>query len=257
MTARIVGFVTRAEAGLVKPNSYSRNISPERGGAAVHYGGPAQGIDNHPECLGVWRGWQRFHLGKGWADIAYTGGFCDHGYALAGRGHGVRTAANGTNDGNQRFHAYVWLGGKGETPTELALDALDWWLQEGRTTGGNGLQVIEHKVFTGTECPGPSLIERARARNGKPIPPPSQPAETVEFDMARLPVLQPGAKGFHVMLMQKALECHTHDLSQEGGADGVHGPGSQRELNSFKAARGLPGNGVVDQPTWGFLLGAR
>jgi hypothetical protein len=169
VTARITGFVTRAQAKLRPPRSVSRNITPDRGGCAVHYGGPAQRLRTHADCIARWRAWQTYHMDTHrWVDIAYTGGFCDHGYAFAGRGLGIRTAANGTNAGNRDYNAFVWLGGKGETPTAAALDALAWWVQQARDHEA-GRRVRPHQVFKSTSCPGPHLVHAAAGLDNRPI----------------------------------------------------------------------------------------
>lgn len=250
MVAEITGFVTRAQAGLRPPKSVTRNITPSRGGAAVHYGGPASRIRSHADCVRIWRGWQTFHMNsRGWADIAYTGGFCDHGYAFAGRGHGVRTAAQGTNDGNQRFHAYVWLGGEGETPTQLALKALDWWIAEGRRVGGNGMEVVEHKRFHQTACPGPKLTQQAQSRNRKHVPyahevkptPPPGPAPAPKPSGYRYPlpagrpVFSQGARGDKVKAVQERLHIK---------ADGSWGPGTQHAFLAFQRGAKIRADGV-------------
>lgn len=174
MTAQIKGFVTRAEAGLRAPRNVSRNITPENGGVAPHYGGPRQPAANadadHSVCVKTWRSWQNYHMNThGWADIAYTGGFCNHGYAFAGRGVGVRTAANGTNHGNQNFYAVTWIGGEGQTPTQEAYDAADWWINELRQNG-SGMKVKPHRFFKKTGCPGDPFVEYAATRDDKPVP---------------------------------------------------------------------------------------
>lgn len=175
MTAHAVGFVTREACGLRKPRSVSKKIHPASGGVAVHYGGPAVLTPNHLACLHVWRGWQDFHMdGHGWVDIAYTMGYCQHGYVFAGRGAGVRTAAQGTNDGNDRFYAAVWLGGAGQVPTPRALNALEWCIAELRRAGGAGLAVEPHSSFHTTECPGDPLRAFVHKIDGKsltPVPP--------------------------------------------------------------------------------------
>lgn len=170
MTARIATFITRDEAGLRPPRSRSTSIWPGRGGVAGHYGGPAQRIASHAGCRSTWRGWQAYHMDvRGWVDVAYTGAYCDHGYAFAGRGAGVRTAAQGTNDGNDRFYAVVWLGGEGETPTPAALDAFDWWVAELRGHGGAGMAVKPHRYFKSTGCPGDPVAARCAALDGRPV----------------------------------------------------------------------------------------
>ena len=180
MTARIAGFDSRADLGLARPRSVSRRISPQGGGCAAHYGGPAQRLTGgHDQCRRRWREWQVYHMGpqRGWSDIAYTGGFCNHGYALAGRGFGVRTAANGVDSANNTFYAFCWLGGEGETPTREALDAFEWWVREAREHGAAGLVVKAHQDFKQTACAGGALSAHARTLSGKPLsaPPPRPP----------------------------------------------------------------------------------
>jgi len=157
------GFITRTQAGLVRPNSFSRNIMPYRGGCAVHWGGGRQNINTHAGCIATWQAWQRFHMEtRGWVDIAYTMGFCNHGYVFAGRGFGVRTAAQGTTDGNNRFYAFVWIGGEGQTVSKDALSALMWCIVEARTNGNAGREVRPHSNFTSTTCPGDQLRREIR-----------------------------------------------------------------------------------------------
>lgn len=196
MTAQIAGFVTRAQAGLRSPRSVSRNIDPERGGVGVHYGGPRQAAAepraDHALCTRTWRAWQAYHMDThGWSDIAYTGGFCNHGFAYAGRGVGIRTAANGTNSGNQYFYAATWIGGEGQTPTAQALDAADWWITTLRS-GGAGSLVKPHRWFKSTGCPGDPLVGYAGTRDNRPIPTITVPTQE-DDDVARL--IQHGPRG--------------------------------------------------------------
>lgn len=159
--ADITGFVTREQARLRRPRSVSRKIAPAGGGVALHYGGPAQELRNHSDCVRRWKGWQDYHMDThGWSDLAYTGGVCDHGYAFAGRGAGVRTAANGTDYGNKHFYAVCWLGGDGEQPTAEALGAFRWWIVQLRKAGA-GRAVRPHRFFKSTGCPGNDLFAAA------------------------------------------------------------------------------------------------
>lgn len=169
MTARIAGFVSRDDAGLRPPKSVSRNITPGRGGVTYHYGGPAQRISRHEECVRRWAAWQEFHQDeRGWVDVAYTGAVCDHGYAFAGRGIGVRTAANGTDAGNQNYYAVVWIGGEGEKPSRAALDAFEWWVATLRRSGA-GDRVVPHSYHKATGCPGGYLRAVAQVVDRQPI----------------------------------------------------------------------------------------
>lgn len=238
MTAQIAGFVSRAAAGLRSPNSVSRNITPINGGVAVHYGGPRQPAADsdadHSKCVSTWRAWQNYHMNThGWSDIAYTGGFCQHGYAFAGRGAGVRTAANGTNIGNQEFYATTWIGGEGQTPSKEALNALEWWINELRN-GGAGRQVRPHRYFKSTGCPGDPLVPVAASLNNANISKtaasvttPAAPAAAPK--PAAAPLSQPSAS-FNLPLtkrIQTALEV---------SADGIWGPGTDARAMRMRAA---------------------
>ena len=92
----------------------------------------------HSACQQAWRNIQRFHMGKyftpnplasgrHWADVAYTFSVCHHGIGMEGRGEGVRTAANGTNAGNNAWYACFFMVGEGEEPSADMLRAAEWY----------------------------------------------------------------------------------------------------------------------------------
>src|SRR4249919_716858 len=144
MTATIAGYRSRAQLKMRPPKSVSKNINPKQGGSAVHYGGstPNPAPTDHVKCESTWRSWQNYHMdNNGWADIAYTAGYCNHGYVLAGRGYGVRTAANGTNDANYKFYAFCWIGGGNAAVSTQAKNALEWLVVDARAHGSAGMAV--------------------------------------------------------------------------------------------------------------------
>lgn len=202
MTAQIVGFVTRAQAGLRPPRSISRSITPQNGGGVGHWGGPAQPAaepgSDHARCVETWWGWQNYHMDKHrWVDVAYTGGYCNHGYAFAGRGMGVRTAANGTNYGNQNYYAYTWIGGAGQMMTVEAVDALEWWFAQGRAHGA-GRHARPHLFFKPTGCPGDVISEHCDRLNGRDVPAPAPAPAPVNAREERVKELQRIAGGLQV-----------------------------------------------------------
>lgn len=244
MTARIVGFVSRTDAGLRAPKSVSRRITPDQGGVAVHYGGPAARLHDHGGCITLWRGWQRFHMDThGWADIAYTLGVCDHGYVLAGRGAGVRTAAQGTNAGNDDYYAVVWLGGQGEVPSLAALEALEWAVGELRTHGGAGVKVRPHSRFHKTACPGPMLTAKAAALDGVQI--------TGDRWLGLHDPMMRDLHGQHdVTNAQHALVAT--GLLAEDDVDGIYGPTTAAAVNALHVRYALAERGV-GPATWALL----
>lgn len=67
------------------------------------------------------------------------------------------------------------------------------------------------------------------------------------------PVLRKGSRGRDVEFAQDRLIAHGHDLSQEGGVDGVFGAGLQREVKAFQAHRKARADGVIGPETWALL----
>lgn len=246
MTAKITGFHTRADLGLRAPRSISRNIHPGRGGVAVHYGGGPQGLGakaDHARCVARWRSWQNYHMNThGWADIAYTGGFCDHGYAFAGRGAGIRTGANGTNAGNNDWYAITWIGGDGEQPTQAALNAADWWLNELRGAGGAGMRVVPHRFFKATGCPGNPMAAHAALRDGKPVSG-AAPAPTPGGGSERL--MRQGVRGDDVRTWQGILNGAGYGLA----VDGIFGPATEAATRDFQAKLAVGADGIVGPQT--------
>lgn len=241
MTARVAGFVSRADAGLRAPKSVSKNINAASGGVALHYGGPATNLnpDNHGECVHLWKQWQDFHMdSRGWSDIAYTMGVCDHGYAFAGRGAGVRTAAQGTNDGNQRYYAVVWLGGEGEEPTQAAMDAFDWCVLTLRKTGA-GNSVRPHRSFHSTSCPGPTIAMRAEALDNA----------VISEDDERSPTLGLGRNNPESKV--RDVQRFLNSLGNHLVVDGLYGRSTADIVRVYKTNRG------IDEPGWGPLCWAR
>ena len=175
MVAKINRFYTRAELNMRAPRSVSYRITPEQGGVALHYGGggPNPPPTTYAAAASIWRGWQNFHMdGHGWADIAYTAGYDQLGNVYAGRGLGVRTAAQGSTWGNDDFYGFVWIGGGSAALSTAARDAADWLIKWAREKGKAGMMVKPHQRFTGTSCPGDMLVNIAASRDGKPIPEP-------------------------------------------------------------------------------------
>jgi len=171
-TPRAAGKRSRADLGLRPPLSRSRRIEPGQGGCTLHWGGPPASIRTHADCERTWRGWQTFHTKvRGWVDIAYTAGVCQHGYVLAGRGYGVRTAAQGTNRGNEISYAFCHINDTTNKPTQQALDAMTWLVADARAHGGAGTRVWPHKAWHSTACPGNTLAALAAHLDREPIAP--------------------------------------------------------------------------------------
>lgn len=150
--------MSRSQWGARAPKSTTALSSSLQKGLAFHWEGPGLGQFAHTSCAGKLRSIQNYHMDRQqWADIAYNFVVCPHGYIFEGRGWGRRSAANGTNAGNDAYHAVCYLGGTGDPFTSEAQNQFravrdEWVRRYGRTC-----DVKPHSSFVSTECPGNAI----------------------------------------------------------------------------------------------------
>lgn len=162
-------FIIREQWQARPPRSVSHNITPNRGGCALHYEGPHMGFPwPHEACFSKVRAIQAFHMdSRGWVDIAYNAVVCPHGAIFEGRWIGVRSAAQGTDSGNQNYYAICGLWGVDDPFTDDAKVAYWRCIQEFRKSGA-GTDVKPHRYFHSTGCPGDPVAAWITA--GLPVP---------------------------------------------------------------------------------------
>ena len=142
----------------------SIHIAPE--GLTVHYGGdsPWSGADrssaerffattDHNRCASIVRAWHDYHLSKGWFGLAYNSVVCPHGTRFEGRGVGKRSGANGSDTGNYRSPAVVYIGGGNDPVTDQAKYAFAAEAERFRVP-----LRWPHQFWTSTTCPGVALL---------------------------------------------------------------------------------------------------
>ena len=156
-----MNLITRAEWKARPPVNRTSLVRTVQRGTAVHYSGAnADEQASHANCASRVRAIQNYHMDvRKWADIAYSYLICKHGYVFAGRGIGVRTAAQGTNSGNDAFHAVCFLGDDtaarddvtdaGRRALKDAVNTCNGW--------SRGREVRPHSYFHSTGCPGDQL----------------------------------------------------------------------------------------------------
>lgn len=214
-------FVSRAAWGARPPRQRSSSITPQNGGTALHYEGPKAGTFDHAQCAGRVRGIQRFHMdSRGWADIAYSALVCQHGYIYEGRWLFTRTAANGTDHGNQNYYAICGMLGEGDPLTEPMKVAYNACIAHFRSHGRAGTAVKGHRALRSTECPG-ELVTRWIA-DGRPTAPAPAPAPTPA--PAPAPAPKPSA-------VSKATQAAVRVT-----VDGYWGPATDRAVTAVRAA---------------------
>ncbi|MGH3022100.1 MAG: hypothetical protein ACRDNI_00455 [Gaiellaceae bacterium] len=161
-----VRFVTRERWGAKRPKSVTKRAPSELSGVAVHWFGSPKAAKSHEGCSELLRSVQATHMApgglgatNGGADIAYNHAVCPHGKAFTLRGFGVQTGANGDETSNRTFAAVVFMAGTGDkAPTDESLqtlaDVIRLWQKKGA-----GPLVKPHQFFTGSDCPGPNLLD--------------------------------------------------------------------------------------------------
>ncbi len=151
-------LITRSEWGARPPKDITR-MSGSPAGVTLHWEGPQMGVFPHEECAGKVRIIQTFHMEtKRWDDIAYNAVVCPHGYVFQGRWTGVRSAANGTNQGNKTHYAICGLFGENDGFSDEAKAAFKETIDLFRASGA-GSQIKPHGVWKNTACPGPSVMK--------------------------------------------------------------------------------------------------
>lgn len=241
-------IVTRAEwHASPRVSPASRNIHPEKGGVAIHWGGDRLGTVAHAECVNIVRSYQRFHIrSRGWADIAYTYLVCQHGKVFEGRGPGRRTAANGTTRANDAWYAVCALMGKGDKATPELLAALRGAVEHLWDMGARS-RVSGHRDHWATDCPGPELygwLSDGMRLDGQAVAVP-------EPDRGRPPfpgrLLKLGVRGTDVRLWQGRLNRLGYFI---GGIDGWYGPHTEAATRRFQSRNALQDDGIVGARTW-------
>ena len=202
-----------------------------RAGTVHHWPGVTGAIGNtgHDDCLAIWAGIKRYHLGKGYADIAYHYGACVHGQLLPGRPLDRTAGANGNAALNVTYGALCWLLAIGQDPTAA---------QEAAVVAGSARIApsaprvhVPHSTVrpAGTYCPGPEVREWI-ATYDRYRPLPTEPAEG-EDDMT----LVYAPSGVWYLLTGSKLIAYT-----------------ARSANNARAA-GMPAH-AVDSPTWAGIV---
>jgi len=204
---------------------------------------------------------------RGWSDIAYTSGVCPHGHRYEGRGVGVRTAANGTNIGNELSYATCYIAGDGDPLTQAAKTAfVDEALR---------LSVLLNKVHSDwkpTSCPGSEL--KHWVNNGASAPPwgnstsppsPTKPPSTIDWAAVRRMVakqtadtlrsqetIRNGSNWLSITLLQSAINIV--DPSRGLKIDGRWGPNTHNAVLDFQKYLGLTADGIVGDLTRFWLI---
>ena len=131
-------------------------------------------------------------------------------------------------------------------------------------TGDRSGNLLMHKYYAATQCPGPYLEKRfpdiaakVNARLGVSEKENTTEAKPVKVESAKdlgLPELSYGSKGktveaLQILLIGNDCSCGSY------GADGDFGGGTKAAVVKFQNEKGLTADGIVGPKTWAKLLG--
>lgn len=211
-----MNLVTRSQWGARPPKAAPTPLNPT--GATAHWEGPHMGTFPHDQCASKVRGIQAFHIdGRGWNDIAYNAIVCPHGYVYEGRGPGARSAANGTDTGNDNDVAVCYLSGEGDpfTPeaAQAMADAMHWLAPGGKRHA--------HRDWKPTACPGDTIAAWAH----------SPAALTPTTDQEDLTIMDPDTKTYldaKFLAVAVELDAIKDDVAELRAAEKRHNAADRR-----------------------------
>ena len=131
-------------------------------GVALHW--PAIDVPrvNVAQVKAALRSWQRYHMDThGWSDIAYQIAVDNRGnwYQLRGLRH--RSGANGDQDVNERYGAFLLVLAEDERPSPELVAAVRNRIARFRHIFPNAHQILGHQDVRPdpTSCPGPLVMD--------------------------------------------------------------------------------------------------
>jgi len=241
-------IVSRAQAGLEAPRGpYAKWPDNQPSGCTIHWEG-AGGHEDHRYCAREWLAIQLYLFTKGYIDIAYHWGVCQHGVVFEGRPVGVQSAAQ--NGGNKYRIAICYIGGPLTPFTQAARNAIVWLV--------NGRKAIPHadEPSVASGCAG--LTINTWVRNGlkgaddpRPVPQPGVPNLPLPPNGVQHPVLYEGRVGPAVVELQVKLYWGANQ--KQVVPDGVFGPKTKEAVLNFQRFFSLEADGIVGPKTWGLL----
>lgn len=166
-------LVTREEWGARPRESGTTSITDEPS-ITVHWEGAGWVWPwAHDTCDNKVRGIQAYHMDhRDWSDIAYNYLNCPHGYTFEGRGFDRRSSANGNDASNfASFATQAMWGSNAGAPVPNALkDALLFSFDILRRQGNATDEVLGHRDWHSTDCPGDELYAWVKAGCPDPTP---------------------------------------------------------------------------------------
>lgn len=158
-------------------------------GVALHWPAMSKQVHGVEAVKRFLRNVQDSHMDdRGWDDVAYQLGFDQDGNTYDLRGLKTQSAANGDQDVNRRFGAFLLILAPGEQPSAKMIAAVKASVAEHRKLFPESKRIVGHQDVRPepTACPGPiveKLIKAGAFEPTKPAPP--KPSGTIHITAFR------------------------------------------------------------------------
>lgn len=154
----------RNEIGLEASRGRYRLERDQVEGVALHWPGMKTPLRTVAAVKAALRAWQRDHMhnpDKRWSDIAYQLAVDQAGNTYGLRGMRYRSAANGDQDVNETFGAFLLVLAVDEKPSDKLIRAVRRQIETHQVIFPRSDQVVGHQDVRPepTACPGP-IIEK-------------------------------------------------------------------------------------------------
>lgn len=238
--------IPRTDWGAKPPRWTTRHAKPVSK-VFIHHGGTNLTTDSPTGEVAHLRSYQRTHLRKGWADIAYNfavGPSSGNVYEL--RGWNNRPGA--TRGHNKNSYAIVIIGNTTHQDISAAcINSIRDLIAQGQRAGriAPHVQVLGHRDVANTTCPGAN----AQAHLSEMVPSAPPP---------RIPVLRPPAYKKAIRLRRPRMRGYAVRWVQAvvgAGIDGIYGPGTKAKVVAWQRLNGLQGDGIVGPNTHKKMFG--
>lgn len=160
-----------APAAKADPLTASRVI-----GLAFHWPAMSKPLRGIAAVSAALRDWQRYHMGKGWRDIAYQVAIDQDGNRYILRGLDGVSAANGDTIPNETYGAVLLVLAPGEKPSPAMVAEIKRVVADHRRLFPKSKLLVGHSQIRPepTACPGPIVMALLKAGAFEPGPSPAE-----------------------------------------------------------------------------------
>lgn len=179
---------SRAEIGLRPARGGPGPLWPSRvEGIALHWPAMSRPLTTVEAVKNALRGWQAYHLSKGWSDIGYQVAVDQDGNRYDLRGLATQSGANGDEDVNERFGAVLLILAPGEQPSAAMVAEVRQVIADHRALFPRSTKIVGHSDIRPepTACPGPAALAAIRAGKFEPTEDTMKPRDIFRYRLRK------------------------------------------------------------------------